>query len=311
MGYLHIENLYRAPEFLACGDTEVYCLEKIHGTSAHISYCVGESPELKFFSGGEKYENFVNLFDEADLRFLLGVTCLELGVKALTIYGEAYGGRQQRMSDTYGPNLKFVAFDVKVVGASGRAYWLNVSEAHSVVSALGLEFVDYAKVPLVLAALDAERDRPSTQSIRNGMGSDKIREGVVIRPLVEREDRRGNRVIYKHKRAEFRETKKPRDVTVDASKVEVLRNAAAIAEEWVVAERLNHVLDHMKSDMGLEAFDMSHTADVCRRMLEDVKRESLGEVEWTREAERAVGRECARRFKEMLKLQNSQALVGV
>ena len=64
MGYLHIDNLYKNVDVLAF--KEVYVLEKIHGTSAHIGWKVEE--KLNFFSGGEKHENFVKLFDEAMLR---------------------------------------------------------------------------------------------------------------------------------------------------------------------------------------------------------------------------------------------------
>ena len=38
MGYKHIDNLYKHPEFLEEHVNEqVYALEKIHGTSAHIA----------------------------------------------------------------------------------------------------------------------------------------------------------------------------------------------------------------------------------------------------------------------------------
>ena len=49
MGYAHIDNLYRAPEILEC-----FALEKIHGTSAHVSILgVGA---IQFSSGGAKHE---------------------------------------------------------------------------------------------------------------------------------------------------------------------------------------------------------------------------------------------------------------
>jgi hypothetical protein len=58
MSYMHIENLYKYPSIFLF--KEVYALEKIHGTSAHISWNQGE---LNFFAGGAKHERFVSLFD--------------------------------------------------------------------------------------------------------------------------------------------------------------------------------------------------------------------------------------------------------
>ena len=48
MGYLHIDNLYKAQDIL--NFKTCYALEKIHGTSAHLKW---DNGELTFFSGGE------------------------------------------------------------------------------------------------------------------------------------------------------------------------------------------------------------------------------------------------------------------
>ena len=109
MGYLHIDNLYKAQEILAF--RHCYALEKIHGTSAHISWKDGL---VNYFSGGESHDRFVELFDGIDLdgKFTAGwAPCFHM-----TVFGEAYGGKQQGMSKTYGPNLKFVALFLKYHG---------------------------------------------------------------------------------------------------------------------------------------------------------------------------------------------------
>ncbi len=62
MGYMHIDNLYRAQEILSF--KTCYALEKIHGTSANVSWKDGK---VWFSSGGEKRERFVTLFDESAL----------------------------------------------------------------------------------------------------------------------------------------------------------------------------------------------------------------------------------------------------
>lgn len=284
MGYMHIENLYRPDAQAILLFKEVYALEKIHGTSAHVALKDGQ---LRFFSGGEKHENFIKLFNvDALLEAMLG-----LGHPEVVVFGEAYGGKQQGMAHRYGKNLKFVVFDVKV-----GDYWLDVPNAQQVAERLGLEFVHYKRVSTDLAALDAERDAPSEQARRNGVEGDQPREGVVLRPIREFHDNGGHRIISKHKRPEERETKTHREVG-DPAKLKVLEEAKAIADEWVTPTRLEHVLDKLVADIG-GPVDMSWTPEVIKRMVEDVTREGRGEIVDSKEARQAIGALTAKLFKK-------------
>lgn len=276
---MHINNLYKDQRILAF--RECYAMEKIHGTSAHIRWSGGE---LHFSSGGEKHERFVSLFN----RDTLAANFLGIGHDPVIVYGEAYGGKQQGQSKRYGTELRFVAFEVQV----GESF-LQVEQAADFVSKLGLEFVHYVKVSTDLAALDAERDAPSEQAKRNGIVEPQTREGVVLRPLYEVRDNRGERVMAKHKRDDERETKTPRAV-VDPAKLQVLQAAEAIAEEWVTPTRLAHVLDKL-GDVNIE-----QTRDVIAAMTEDVLREGAGEVVDSREARAAIGKKTAGLFKARL-----------
>jgi hypothetical protein len=278
MGYMHIDNLYKIPDFLTRFD-RLYALEKIHGTSAHIRW---DGSQVTFFSGGVKHDAFIELFDEAYLFGMLAP------FDPHVIYGEAYGGSCQKMSHTYGDKLRFVAFDVKI-----GDNWLTVPEAEKFVKGVGLEFVYYNEIPSTLDAANAERDRPSTQAVRNGITDPKITEGVILRPVTEVTFPNGKRAIAKHKRVEFMEHKTPREV--DPTKIKVLEDAKAIAEEWVTPMRLTHVLDKLPSP-GIE-----ETGLVIRAMLEDIRREGDGEIVWTKEAERAVGKAAADLFKRSLR----------
>lgn len=282
MGYMHIDNLYKNQTILLF--KECFALEKIHGTSAYISW---KKAALRFFSGGEKHTDFIKIFDEAKLTGCFS----QLGMNEVVIFGEAYGGKCQGMSGTYGKELRFVVFDVKIGDT-----WLNVTNAHNVASKLGLEFVDYARVPATMEAIDAERDRPSTQAVRNGCGDDKIREGVILRPLIEIRDNRGERIIAKHKRDEFRETKTPRPL-LDPEKAAALTTAKAVAEEWVTDMRLAHVLDKIPED-GRAIENMRH---IIFTMIEDVYREGAGEIVESKELSAAIGARTAQLFKNWIK----------
>jgi hypothetical protein len=259
MGYLSINNLYKPAAQCILQFKTLYALEKIHGTSAHIRYKDGE---LTFFSGGEKHEKFVNLFDQDALLAAFNER-FGAGVVDVTIYGEAYGGKQQGMSATYGPDLKFVAFDVEL---NGR--WLDVPQAASLTRSVGLEFVDYAEIPSTMADIDGERDRPSSQAIRNGITEPRIREDIVLRPPFEVTMGYGERCIAKHKRDEFRETKTARTVNKESH-----LKSLDIAEEYVTAMRFEHVVDQLLRTRDDKQLDMPDIPDLIKLMCADVLKE--------------------------------------
>lgn len=298
MSYLHIANLYKDQRVLLF--KECYALEKIHGTSAHLSWA--PTGGLKFFAGGESHERFVSLFDQDKLSSGFK----DLGAppdQTITVYGEAYGGKQQGMSDTYGKELKFIAFDVQI-----GDNWLDVPNAEQVCQKLGIEFVHYVKVPTDLASLDEQRDAPSIQAIRNGVSvvakgefesmltNPRKREGIVLRPLIEVTLNNDQRVISKHKGDEFKETATPRKV-VDPSKLAVLADAQAVAHEWVTTTRLEHVLDKLPGHC------MEKMRDILSAMTEDVLREGAGEIVDTPEVRKAITTKTALMYKDRLKAQ--------
>lgn len=284
MGYQHINNLYKDQTILMF--KEVYALEKIHGTSAHISWNAKDQ-KVNFFSGGESHERFSKLFDAEFLKQKFLETFVTSNV---TVYGEAYGGKCQGMSATYGKELKFIGFDVMV-----GEYWLAVPNAEDICKSLNIEFVDYVKVSTNLDALNAERDKHSIQAIRNGCGEGKLREGVVLRPLIELTKNNGDRIMVKHKRDEFKETKTPREVSPEEFKI--MEDAKAIAEEWVTETRLQHVLDKLPQGIGMENMKL-----IIDAMIEDVYREAKGEIVESKDVTKYIGGRTAVLFKK--KLQN-------
>lgn len=285
MGYMHIDNLYKDQRILMF--KECYALEKVHGTSAHVSW---HSGDLKFFSGGENYYRFKDLFDEESLRAKFAK---KYGEATVFVYGEAYGGKQQGMKATYGDMLRFIVFDVKI----GDRF-VDVPVAEEIAKYLGLDFVDYARVLCDVKALDFERDLPSVQAVKNGCygNTDRfgfcppIREGVVLRPLHECSFNDGKRVIAKHKRSEFSERKTV--IPVDDEKRKLMEDSKAVADEWVTEMRMTHVLDKLGNPA-----DMSDTGRVIAAMIEDVVREAEGEIADTPAVRKAVGSAAAKMFK--------------
>lgn len=287
MSYLHIENLYKNQEILMF--KECWATEKLHGSSGHVSFNYNYNnngdkldPQVIFFCRGCKKELFEAIFDKEELKKKF----IETGLEAVTIYGEAIGGKMQGMSHTYGKELKFVAFEVKI----GHC-WLDVPKAHKFCKEMGIEFVAYEKTSTNLEDLDRERDRPSRQAKRNGIIEDKISEGIVIRPLIELKKNNGARIIAKHKRDEFMETQKPRKVQ-DPAKLKVLTEAKAIAEEWVTINRLSHILQK------IEDVSMENIKEIIKTMIEDIKREGDKEIIWNKTVEKYIGQTTAKMTKQ-------------
>jgi hypothetical protein len=285
---MHIDNLYKSRdilEFKSC-----YAMEKIHGSSAHVSWKTRSEPngatteELNFSPGGIDHDTFERLFDKDKLK----ESFRHLGHSDVVIYGEVYGGKIQKMRETYGAAIKFVAFEVKIGNL-----WLCVPDAEKVANSLSFDFVSYALIPTTLEAIDAERDKPSIQAIKNGVGLDRKREGIVLRPPIEVIKNNGSRIIAKHKREDFQETKTPRPLSKD--KFEVLQKANEIADEWVTDMRLTHVLDSFPS-AGIE-----QTGAIIGAMVDDVCREAGDEIVMSKEAKTAIARKTALMFKTRLK----------
>jgi len=295
MGYKKIRNLYSDDSILRLVK-QVYVSEKIHGTSAKVGWKDGK---VWFFSGGAKHETFAALFDADDLAEKF--TAIGHGDDCpITVYGEAYGGKMQGMSATYGKELKFVAFEVQVDDA-----WLNVPNAHNVSERMGLEFVDYHLVDNTLENLDMHRDFPSIQAVRNGMGGDKIREGIVVRPVEELFKSNGERLMAKHKADAFKESQEKQPKPGDPDKQASMLGAREYAREYTVRMRLEHILDSLEGEIS-----MKRTGDVIRAMQKDIiAEEKLPEGVAEKVACKAIGKVAVLVFKEYLRSKMSEKTV--
>ena len=286
MGYIHIDNLYKDKRILLF--KECFALLKIHGTSAHVKY---NDSQLHFFSGGVPHENFVELFDQDALL----TKFIEMGHTNITIWGEAYGGKCQGMSKTYGDKLKFISFEVSI-----NDQFLNVETAHNIVDRLGLKFVPYERTSTDIAHLDVIRLKPDPIAIEEGISyyengilvNPRIREGIVLRPVTEFYDHHG-RVIAKYKNDDFCETKTKRVVSND--ELQVLEEAENIATEWVTPMRLEHILQKIP-EHSLEIIPI-----IIKAMYDDIIREGQGEFIESKNLRKVVGKHTVSLYKTKLR----------
>ena len=297
MAYRHINNLYRDKTVLMF--KRLWAMEKIHGTSANLSFTFHNDENtgipyhtVKYFSGGEKHERFIQLFNNDELI----TKALQLGFnKSFTVYGEAYGGKQQGMSETYGKELKFVAFEVKI----GEKF-VDVPFAEQVCQKLGLEFVHYEEIDADPEIIDRLANAPSVQAKRNGVENPKLpREGVVLRPLVEFLHPDGvGRIMAKHKNDIYKEREHAPKLQ-SPEELKVLEDAKTIAQEWVTPMRLEHVLDKLKAE-GVE-LDEKQMNKIIKAMIEDVEREAEGEIISNKHTRKAISKKTAKLVMKKLK----------
>lgn len=343
MGYEHIEHLYKHPEFFKnyanskeC-NTDVYALEKIHGTSTWIDYVnvrnldknneiyeidedknkddqkvndneyeyIFEDFHIRFHSAGERPDAFAALFDHKFLKQQLFQLVSNNNWYRIKVHGEGYGGKQQKMADTYGPNLKFIVFDVKVFDKidkidnnnNNNGRFLDIAKSEQIAKQLNLEFVHYEIGQCTPEWFDQQTKTHSIQAIRNGMGEGKLREGIIVRPLLETLTANGDRIIYKHKNPEFWETTSERPL---GEKLVVMNDAQQIANEWVTKQRAEHVVNHIISDREQKEIAYADISILVKEMIEDIKRESIGEVEWSKLVEKEIKKRSGNMFRNMI-----------
>jgi hypothetical protein len=288
MGYMHIKLLHKYPDFLKLFQ-QIYALEKIHGTSAWLTYTKGQ--HIQYHSGGSDIKDFMLLFNSDELEKELDKILDEYSKDSIRIHGEAYGGKMQKMWKTYGSKLKFVALDVFMCDK-----FLNVEDAEAVVKRLNLEFVDYVCGPNTIEFIEEQTNRDSIQAIRNGMGLGNSREGIILRPLEETYIE-GKRIILKHKTKEFSETRTNHKL---GEQVKVIENEQEITDEYLTDERCRHVIDRIIQNREKKEIGFTDVKTFLELMVEDIRREAEGEIVWSKKVAKHIRCVAGNKFKAFL-----------
>lgn len=212
MGY-DIENIKKHSRVFQEGEPVVFS-EKIHGTLIQVGLIHmdnGMTTETFEYvtSKGLGKAGIIIQNNEANVDNLYVSTANRLGLfeklrnmdegQDLYLFGEVYGMKGQSRiqdlayTDEVSGEPKFAAFDI-YEGRKGRGRWLNVGDFTMACEAMDIPTVHYIyEGPFstdVLAAYTSGKETISGKSLH-------IREGVVVRPVEEREERRLGRVILK------------------------------------------------------------------------------------------------------------------
>lgn len=209
--YTDIENINNFPSVFMDGE-EVVVDEKIHGTNSRIGkvlvdgewvYTCGSHAHRRkeFDAKGNRSRYWMSLTD--NVKALLDK--LSDGERSVVLFGEIYGPGVQDMH--YGlVKPAFRAFDIAVDGNyldhDVKAAWLTE---------YGIDRVPFIyRGPFSIAAVEALTDGPTEMCEPDKAGKFKGREGVVIRPVVERYSKdlpHFGRVILKSISVDYHERK--------------------------------------------------------------------------------------------------------
>lgn len=277
MGYIKIPNLYKDKRILEF--KRVYALEKIDGSWWSI-----KNKDGNFHITIRGIDRRLGLMAFSDIE---GLQQRISQYNDIIIFGEGYGGKIQGMSETYGDEVRFVAFDVRI-----GEHKLSVPDAHEVCKQLEIDFVPYEMIDTDIESLDAARQKPSEQAVKNGISGNKMREGIILRPPFEVRLNNGGHLVAKYKNEKFRETRSPRKLT--EQELKVLSEAQQVADEWVTLERLRHVA----SDLQLEP-DIEYISLFIDRMTKDIESESEGEIVWSKSVRKAISKKTAEMIKDL------------
>jgi RNA ligase (TIGR02306 family) len=198
--YTDIENMRSYPTVLREGE-EVVATEKIHGTNCRIGFVreVEQGQEQLVRLAGSRTlrrrapppeqwrHNTYWSPHESDGVTRLFAALYAAGVEGCTLYGEVFGkGIQSYTYGAHGP--QFRAFDLAI---NGRYVDYDRYKAYCEQYGIPMAPLCY-RGPFSLAAIKALSDGPSLVGGAHG------REGVVVRPTVERDDPVVGRVILKY-----------------------------------------------------------------------------------------------------------------
>ncbi|GGW69180.1 RNA ligase (ATP) [Streptomyces griseoloalbus] len=189
LGWVDIENIQRHPDIFTPGEP-VVLTEKLHGTACLLTYVAGEE-RVHVSSKGFGARSLALKEDPRNLYWravrghgvdrVAADLAARLGARRVGIFGEVYGAGVQDL--TYGADgrrdtLGYAVFDVSAE-IDGRVRWLDAAE-----------LLD-GRLPLVPRLFSGPYDSERVLGIASGRETVSgrelhLREGVVIRPVVER-----------------------------------------------------------------------------------------------------------------------------
>lgn len=193
-----IEGEYSAPEFDYLKHAQWLWTEKVDGTNVRIFFH-GGTVDFNGKTNNAQMPMFLvkrlqELFTVEKLQIVFPNTDKNI-ISNVCLYGEGYGTKIQKGGGNYKPDgVDFVLFDVLV----DEHLFLQRKDVEDIAAKLGIDIV-----PIVGQGSLLELNEDVKKGMKSTWG-DFMAEGIVARPLIELQDRRGNRIITKLKHKDFK-----------------------------------------------------------------------------------------------------------
>ncbi len=193
--YTEIENMRNFPDVFTSGE-DVIVTEKIHGTNCRVGIVIEDGQAIEM-AGSKQIRRKRPAELAGDIYWfpwtVPGVGQLlhhvvSTGAKQAILFGEVFG-RVQSLRYGVANGLAYRAFDLLIDGK-----YADFAEFDSLCRQFGVEQVPHAFV----GAFDLTKIRELSDGPSLVDGAQNIREGVVVKPLVERINPKVGRVILKY-----------------------------------------------------------------------------------------------------------------
>jgi Rnl2 family RNA ligase len=266
--YGSIENLHRNGQVL---EYAVVVTEKIHGSNMRVAYfpehgglTVGSRNNTIYRDGTKSSQDGYNMSDwtikNVDLEKLKQYS-------DYVFYGEFHGSNIQK-GVKYCNNKDFRVFDIR----NPDGDYIDWDDVVHICNEVGLK-----RVPVLLRGkveiLDLEKflNIDSEVAIENEIDiENNIAEGVVIKPLKMKRDRRGNWLRAKYKSEKWAENvSAPKVRKVDPDKAITQAAAREFASCCVTDGRVKTVIDHITRDGNTE-LGMNRTSEFLHAFIHDI-----------------------------------------
>ena len=182
-----LEGQWATPELSYLSSAEWRFTEKIDGTNIRI---IWDGERVRFGGKTEQAQLYAPLVEWMQRVFYAGALS-RVCTGPATLYGEGYGAKIQS-GGKYRQDTAVILFDVWCGGL-----WLARQDVVEIANALEVQAVPEVGYGSLLDAVNLAR-----AGIVSTFG-EFLAEGLVMRPSVELQDRRGNRIIAKIKTSDF------------------------------------------------------------------------------------------------------------
>lgn len=188
-----IEGKFRNPTVEYLKDIQWNFTEKIDGTNIRVQW---DGHRIKFGGRTDKAQIPANLMNYLNDKFM-NIETEELfeqkfGETDVILFGEGYGAKIQGVGGLYRADNSFILFDVMIGGN-----YQNRDSVEDIAKCFALEIV-----PIIFCGTLNDGIKYVKAHPVSTIGSAPM-EGLVARPIIELNDRCGNRVIVKIKVKDF------------------------------------------------------------------------------------------------------------